>query len=457
MTERKVFKIAPQHGGGSVDRLSELSEGILLHILSRLDTKEAAVTSILSTAWRNLFLSVPEIRLCFSRMDAFERGGLFPLFTRFANRVLQERNDAPIKGIRLNVEFFNERFRPSLESLFSTVAHSLSTHKVQVVCIIVDIDSLNEFDEFEPCTFIKVPRGMFSSETLVHLHLHVRVAWDVPKFVWLPNLKFLHLISLRLVDQDSVPRLLQGCPLLENLILVLRSLDEFENGEEAVQVDSLSIFSPSLKWLMFVWQDRVESNFSVFVTSENLESFSCELEGPYKVTLDAPKLKSLNLYGEVFEFNMTQKLVSIVEALYLYPSVPTLTNLIKLELKPDYTLQFDGGVISRVLLNLFECSPNLEVLIFNTVSDVYFGDGDYFDSVLSRALPLSFVEHLKVIELNKFRYGELEFKLVEYFLKNGKSLEKIAIGVNDWEFVPKHRNKILSFEKCSEDCQIVFR
>nr|KYP54546.1 F-box/FBD/LRR-repeat protein At1g16930 family [Cajanus cajan] len=276
MTERKVFKIAPQHGGGSVDRLSELSEGILLHILSRLDTKEAAVTSILSTAWRNLFLSVPEIRLCFSRMDAFERGGLFPLFTRFANRVLQERNDAPIKGIRLNVD-------------------------------------LNEFDEFEPCTFIKVPRGMFSSETLVHLHLHVRVAWDVPKFVWLPNLKFLHLISLRLVDQDSVPRLLQGCPLLENLILVLRSLDEFENGEEAVQVDSLSIFSPSLKWLMFVWQDRVESNFSVFVTSENLESFSCELEGPYKVTLDAPKLKSLNLYGEVFEFNMTQKLVSIVE------------------------------------------------------------------------------------------------------------------------------------------------
>ncbi|GMQ07295.1 hypothetical protein CsSME_00051548 [Camellia sinensis var. sinensis] len=41
------------------DRISNLTESILCHILSKLPTKFAAGTTILSTKWNNLFASIP--------------------------------------------------------------------------------------------------------------------------------------------------------------------------------------------------------------------------------------------------------------------------------------------------------------------------------------------------------------------------------------------------------------
>ena len=43
------------------DQLSDLPDAIIHHILSFLRTKFAAVTSVLSTRWRYLFLDVPKI------------------------------------------------------------------------------------------------------------------------------------------------------------------------------------------------------------------------------------------------------------------------------------------------------------------------------------------------------------------------------------------------------------
>ena len=123
--EKKVQRIPD---GDSIDRLSALSDCVLLHILSLLKTKEAAATSILSTRWRNLFVSLPDIDLCFCvDDDASDRDRLFYQFTHFSNRVIEQRNTAPIRKIRLRVEHFVERYRLAFESLLISAAAAIST------------------------------------------------------------------------------------------------------------------------------------------------------------------------------------------------------------------------------------------------------------------------------------------------------------------------------------------
>ncbi|XP_027353029.1 F-box/FBD/LRR-repeat protein At1g16930-like [Abrus precatorius] len=492
----KVLKRTQE--GDNTDRLSALSDCVLLNILSLLETKEAAATSILSVRWRNLFLSLPDINLRFCvDDDASDRDRLFDEFVRFANRVIGHRNKAPIRKIRLYLKHFLERFSVPFQSVLMSAAAAISTDKVEQLDILVEIDKPTE--QFS----VPLPPGILSSETLVSLSLSLDMGWNVPDLVWLPNLKYLYLISFRLVDEDSIQRFLRGCPLLENLVLIVQSFSYENESEESIKVEALRVSSPLLKSLVLCWNEKVESEFNVFVKSENLESLVCSLEGHHKVTIDAPNLKSLTINGHVLEVHIIQSLVSIDEAviqaeflfnvtsvddlffraqhafkfysglqnvkslnlsenilkaLYFSPPVmPTFRNLIKLKLTPDYCHYFPRSGILQVLSNLFESCPNLDVLIFSEVFDNYFGEDEEFDSVLPVALPLTFIEHLKVVEMNNFKGKELEFKLVEYFLKNGRSLKKIALEREGWKSVPKYCDRILSFKKCSEDCQIVFK
>ncbi|KAK7395451.1 hypothetical protein VNO78_16010 [Psophocarpus tetragonolobus] len=485
------------------DNLTALPDCVLLQILSLLDTKEAAATSILCTRWRNLFLSLPDVNLRFcvnNNGSDSDPDGSFHLFTLFANRVFQQRNNEPIRKIQLYVKHFVESFQLGFESLLMSTAAAISSYKVQYLEIVVEMDRSTT----EPCS-VTLPTGLFSSESLVSLHLslhsseYAQLGWHIPEFVWLPNLKDLNLTSFRLVDENCIQRILYSCPLLERLVLIPRSLDESEVEEGVHVVEALHLSSSSLKRLILCWDEKVNSVFNVFVKSESLERLTCCMEGLHKISIDAPNLKSLCIHGHVLEVHINQSLDSInvaviraeflfhledvedmfsrtrlafkffsglqhvkaltlseniMKALYFCPPVmPIFRNLIKLELIPDYCHYFPRYRILQVLLNLFKSSPNLEVLTFREVFDNYFGKDEEFDYIF----PLTFVEHLKVIEMNNFKGSELEFKVVEHFLKNGKSLEKIVLERKGWRSIWKHRKRILSFEKCSKNCQIVFR
>ena len=75
-----------------------------------------------------------------------------------------------------------------------------------------------------------------------------------------------------------------------------------------------------------------------------------------------------------------------------------------------------------------------------------------------KTIPASFIQHLKEIEIEHFRGQEDQFKLVEYLLENGKSFKKMTVGVviKPWLSWSEECNRILSFRKCSKDCQVVF-
>ncbi|KAH1239862.1 hypothetical protein GmHk_08G024201 [Glycine max] len=178
------------------------------------------------------------------------------------------------------------------------------------------------------------------------------------EFVWLPNLRTLWLASFRLVDENSIPRILQVFSSLEHLVLILQSLNENENESqsEGVQVESLCFSIPSLKWFELCSD---EQEFNVVVKAENLVNFVCDLEGLHKVTLDALNLKSLTVATcEITQFVREHyEGVFLFACLALYVSsmtIPTSRNLVKLELIPDYCPDFRRSCISHVLLKLFE-------------------------------------------------------------------------------------------------------
>ena len=89
-----------------MDRIGSLPDEVLSHILCSLTTKEAALTSILSKRWRNLFTLVPNLDIDDSvflnpEEGKRERDGILQSFMDFVDRVLASQGDTPIEKFSL--------------------------------------------------------------------------------------------------------------------------------------------------------------------------------------------------------------------------------------------------------------------------------------------------------------------------------------------------------------------
>ncbi|XP_071907336.1 F-box protein At4g22280-like isoform X3 [Coffea arabica] len=389
--DKKVLK-ATQEDDGNVDRLSALPDCVLLYILSRFCfcTESAAATSVLSKRWRNLFVLLPEINLYFfADEDVSDRDRLYSDFINFTNRVIRQRNEAPIRRIRLVLSHFSERHRMLFEWLLISVAAAFSLSIIQELEILIVIDRTTK-----PLS-ISVPPEIFTCKTLVSLSLKLGVYWTVPDLVCLPNLKVLGLDMFKLVDEACIGKFLQGCPLLEQLELSMRPFNHERDADEHIEVNFFKISSPVLKRVILCFQG-VESEFTTVVESNSLEHLSFLLDGQHKVAIDAPNLR----------------------------------------------------LISVVLCSPL-CTSNAQV------SKNYFSKDEELNSVFHEALPLVLVECLKEIEIGNFKGEEHELKLVEFFLESGKSLKKMTLFGHAGVSLSKGLDRILSFKKCSDDCQIV--
>ncbi|KAL1223335.1 putative F-box protein [Cardamine amara subsp. amara] len=89
-----------------MDRISNLPDEIICHILSFLTTNEAALTSILSKKWRNLFALVPNLDIDYDNFQYPNQGkrdidGLRKSFMDSIDRVLALQGNSPIKKFSL--------------------------------------------------------------------------------------------------------------------------------------------------------------------------------------------------------------------------------------------------------------------------------------------------------------------------------------------------------------------
>ena len=203
------------------DIISTLTDDILCHILSFLQTKQANATTILSKRWKHLWLSVPTLYFKNQRKGA-EKNIEFR-FNDFVFSVLLSRDAAlPIKTFRLKALYDS----PELHCPSNSIPIWLN------FVVPRGVENLHLY--VDRVGSQKLPSSILTCRTLVVLKLFGFRMDEVFSSVLLPSLKTLHLEWIRLPELRDLMSFLKGCPILENLLTyyVLFDLKESLTSEE---------------------------------------------------------------------------------------------------------------------------------------------------------------------------------------------------------------------------------
>ncbi|KAL3515092.1 hypothetical protein ACH5RR_021994 [Cinchona calisaya] len=402
-----------------VNRINALPDDILSHILSFLTARESAATSVLSTRWRYLFIWHPDIDLQYRRPNMKLKGNysdafkLFSDFKSFANRLVLLRNGAPVRKLKLSFAFLLEDFEVALDSLISAV---LEFCQLQQLEIFVD-------EHFLYRNALSSPEGLFTCKTLTCLRLEwPKVRLNVPDWACLPNLKELCLVESVFFDDGSIQRLVQGCPLIQELVLHCLLGRDLHDKDAYIQIEIRDIFNPCLKKLVLSFQGNLRTD--IVVESKNLESLEYRViqrVREHKISIDAPNIKYLDWSGCLCGAKFILQPKFLVRAkIDLDIGNPSSQDAFK----------FLNEVKSVESLCLVAPSPVMPCVM---KEECLYGQMPCVmkeERVLlcPKLFPRCPIKHLKEIEFTEFCKCELESKLVEYPLQNGKVLKKMMVG-----------------------------
>lgn len=241
-------------------QLNSLPDCLLHHILSFLDMKDVIRTSILSKRWRDLSTSVPNLNF---NICSAERRNLSEVgFLRFVERALFANSASKIHKFRLRFWRYNEKHVSHLDACIRFVMNK-GVRELDLDFTTADNRSIG----------YKLPCLLLNCETLTSLKLRSCrfTAPDIARFTNLTALS-LSCIPFTMVYLDD---LLQGCPLLEDLVLV---------GA----------------WLIFGYMNK----YSPFLPSLQLKRLTMEGTRYSRIFIEAPNLQILKISsGDFDEFS----------------------------------------------------------------------------------------------------------------------------------------------------------
>ncbi|GLU23444.1 hypothetical protein SLE2022_394450 [Rubroshorea leprosula] len=454
----------------SEDRISNLPDEILHHIISFLPTKLAACTSVLSTRWRYLFASIPNLDFDFDNWNRYfmtswtlHRNWMYVLtaFMSFVDRV-----------------FFLRR-RPSLDRCCLRCSHRIDPMRIDRWIQNVLQRSIVELD-LSICLDLDLPKelqtSLFTCKTLVVLKLSLPDdCLQSPSRVCLPSLKVLHLKYLYFEDDDFGEWLSVGCPVLEELnVEAKRSL-----GKKC----KLTVSSASLKRLtiQFPIFTRYSAAGSVEIILNALSLLSltyfCHAD-IYISYINLPSLTEAGIYfaNKASDDNTTTPATCLMKGLSNIQSLniisyKTLCDLYKeekmvksvsLPLFRNMTclktsLETNQSFLSLVRL-LWYCNY-LQTLVINLEHPSNWETDDWF-RLEEFGTPYCFLSSLKSIKISLFIWNESGKQVVKYFLMNTEVLEDMRIRLNiydgkeGWKQELKILKELWMFPRISKKCQV---
>ncbi|GAB2277849.1 hypothetical protein Dimus_012552 [Dionaea muscipula] len=399
-----------------MDRLSSLPEDVLGHILSFLGTKFAVRTSILSKRWMFLYTFATSLDFyCSTRIPA-------PSFIYSTNRVLMHHNN--IRKLTLFMPYYDGCMNDSHVTswIAAVVFRGVEELKLCFGHLV---------DDWAP------PRCLFSSQTLVTFILSADTTFMViPSSVWLPSLKILHMTGIRFSDSNSLTRLFNGCPLLQDL-----SLDSciWETGQV------YTIPAPMLRRLRIITTDSGDPTGSkVEFDVPRLERFEfCgDVSELYCIHISSALATANIAVGERSKWDLVISLISSVSKVRRVklfdpknkvwvvggsssrPELPIFSNLSSLEV--SFIPQKPWGVGWTILHHLLSNSPNMETLVFRKGFRYCY----YVIKGFLQSPTLTWGQHLKVIQVYGFSGSAEEEEMVTWFLRETLGLNQLNVHVD---------------------------
>ncbi|KAK8329332.1 hypothetical protein V6Z12_A11G312100 [Gossypium hirsutum] len=439
------------------DRISNLSDDVLAHILSFLELRDAFKTMILSKRWEKVWTLTHIINLnnksCVRRFD--QRLSLDKeirrrtTFINFINGVLFGHNMIfPVKAFTLSYYFGYADF----------IRYRHSPYIIKWV----DAVSTNDLEKFDfsisiDCTFpaLNMPPTLFQCQNLVTLSLEsinrVLIRFDVLETVYLLSLKYLRLVKVRFEEENTLKNLLSGCPVLEELYM--------EPGDTGFKsIPHFYFISPSLKILKWKREEGFRGYFVVkapklehlHFVEHSMLGFSMSVS-PSLVSVVMDIGSSFGHHGHIsveklFQgISNAQKLEWSTHHTFMakveFDNLPEFCNLTHLKIGSCQDLYFVSSIIQH--------SPHLKHLIF---------DKDHFISgpmtwMPPVPVPSCLISHLETVEIIAPEgQTSYEIELILYLLHMGKVLKKMV--VTPFSCIDLRR-KLWESPKASR-CKIVF-
>lgn len=189
------------------DRISDLPDEILCHILTFLPTKFAFATSVLSKRWISLYHSLTFIKFDDKSIEDHDQ---FLHFCRSVEAVTLSPHvqQKPIKKFYLRCGRYGNWHIPPIDVWIEAI----NQRGVDYIHLSMNLHRLMPVGD----ELIRLSNVLFNSQNLVVLKLNNLVLSTKILSVNLPSLKALHLKSVYLEIKDF-KKLFSGCPILKEL------------------------------------------------------------------------------------------------------------------------------------------------------------------------------------------------------------------------------------------------
>ncbi|WZZ39119.1 hypothetical protein YC2023_035378 [Brassica napus] len=423
-----------------MDRISPLPDDLILKILSFPRTEVAITTSLLSKRWRDVWKHVPKLEYYAPRASPFVHNFL----------LLHKAPVLQTMHVRLS-----QNHRPTDIEIWFRVAVERGVRKLRFHNYL-----------FGPEEAIRLPGSLYTCQTLVSLTLFSAVIVDVPLTICFPSLKALRLRHVEFSNDEIVPRILSGCPVLEDL-----AITRVNNGN----MKTFTIMIPSL-----------------CLTIIDIKKGSQAQGDDVGFVIKAPSLNSLTIYSEFSWFCSLVKMPYLVKANVKLPhgdskkfkGCLTSAKHLSLCLQPPLVKSICFRVFDQLVsLNLCTCSldwcglilrhtPKLRVLRFvlfranvspKIVNIIKKCRMSYGDSITQweqpSSVPQCLTSSLETVEWIDYKGTQTEKEMVMYFLKNSRQLKKVSIrSLASINLNEKHKMllELASAQRISSECRLLF-